>query len=154
MTSPPTRMTFDELLDSTGRDLGVTEWHTITQADVTAFAELTQDRQWIHVDEDRARTGPFGTTVVHGFFTLSLLPYFLDQLLEVTDISMGVNYGLDKVRFPSAVPVGTPVRGQASITRVTPQGGDRAQIAVAMEFQTPGSDRPACVAHLIALFYR
>ena len=103
----PRLLAYDELPDSVGLPLGPSAWTPVTQSQVGGFADLTHDHQWIHVDEERAKQGPFGTTIAHGYLTLSLVPYFLGQLLEVTDISMAVNYGLEKVRFPAPVPVGS-----------------------------------------------
>jgi acyl dehydratase len=149
----PHSLTFDELLGSAGRDLGKTPWHRIKQADVIQFAELTHDRQWIHLDEERARSGPFGTTVAHGLFTLSLAPFFVDQLLEVRQISMGVNYGLDRVRFPAIVPVGAQVRAGAVIVSVDASKPDRAAATLRLTFECDASERPVCVADLIAVFF-
>lgn len=149
-----TSISFEELLTSAGRDLGQTGWHTITQPEVDQFAELTQDRQWIHIDVARARTGPFGSTVVHGFLTLSLLPFFIDQLLKVTGISMGVNYGLDKVRFPAAVPTGSQVRGGVVIAAVDTSKPGRAATTLRVTVDCDAAKRPACVADLVAMFFR
>jgi acyl dehydratase len=149
-----TSLTFDEVLTAAGRDLGQTGWHRISRDDVVQFADLTQDRQWIHLDEERAKTGPFGTTVVHGFFTLALVPFFLDQLLEVSDMSMGVNYGLDRVRFPASVPVGAQVRGRGSVLSVAHDRPDRAQVTVRLTVDCDAAERPVCVADLVALFFR
>ena len=94
-----------ELLHAVGRQLGASEWLTIEQPRIDLFAEATGDDQWIHVDPERARTGPFGSTIAHGYLTMSLVNYFLPQIVEVRNISMGVNYGADKLRFPAPVPV-------------------------------------------------
>lgn len=152
--SAQTQMTFDQVLNAGGTELGTSTWHRITQRQVGEFAELTGDRQWIHVDEERAKASPFGSTLVHGLFTLSLLPTFLNELFEVTDLSMGVNYGLDRVRFPDAVPVGSQVRASATITSVDAKGADRVMVNIRVTFECDEADKPACVADLIALFYR
>ena len=100
----------DELRAAAGEHLGYSDWHTVDQAQVTAFAEATGDRQWIHVDPERAAQGPFGTTVAHGYLTLSLLPMLVSQVYRVTGVRMGLNYGLNRVRFPAPLPTGSQVR--------------------------------------------
>ena len=105
-------LAYAELDSSIGAQLGPTAWTPVTQPQVNGFADLTHDHQWIHVDEERAKHGPFGATIAHGYLTLSLVPFFLDQLLEVTGVSMAVNYGLEKVRFPAPVPVGSSVQAR------------------------------------------
>ena len=117
-----------ELLDSVGEELGETEWLEIDQKRINLFADATGDHQWIHVDAERAAKGPFGAPIAHGYLTASLANYFLPQLLDVQGTSMGVNYGCDKIRFPAPVPVGSRVRGTASITSVeeTKDGGIQA----------------------------
>ncbi|HSB95621.1 MAG TPA: MaoC family dehydratase, partial [Spongiibacteraceae bacterium] len=108
----------NELLQAEGTDLGVSEWIAIEQDRVNLFADATGDHQWIHVDPERAKSGPYGTTIAHGYLTLSLVNLFLPQLIDVQGISMGVNYGCDKIRFPSAVKVGSRVRGRGEIVKV------------------------------------
>src|SRR3954466_5118530 len=103
------------LLDSIGADLGTTDWITITQDQINKFAEATLDNQWIHVDTERAKAGPFGAPIAHGYLTMSLASHFLAELVRVEDISMGINYGTEKVRFPSPVPVGSRLRGRGEI---------------------------------------
>jgi len=148
----PNVISLHDLPAAVGRDLGVTAWHRIPQSDVNVFGALTRDEQWIHIDEERARQGPFGHTVVHGFLTLALMPFFLDQLLVVEGISMGVNYGLEKVRFPSSVPAGSQVRGHANIVRVEPEDG-RTRVTVRLTLTSDANERPACVADLVAVFF-
>ena len=117
-------LTIDDLPESIGRQFGPTEWLTIDQGRIDQFAAATGDHQWIHVDPEAAKSGPFGATIAHGYLTLSLSSYFMFQLIAVEGISMGINYGVDKVRFPSPVPVGSKVRARAEIMEVTPiQGG-------------------------------
>ncbi len=142
-----------ELKDCVGEELGKTDWLEIDQTRINLFAEATGDHQWIHVDIEKARQGPFGGPVAHGYLTASLANYFLPQLLDVQGTSMGVNYGCDKIRFPSPVPVGSKVRGTGSLTSVeeTKDGGIQAKITVKIEIQ--GQDRPACVIETISRFY-
>lgn len=141
----------EALREAVGRDLGVTDWLEMDQARIDTFAEATGDDQWIHVDPVRAADGPFGATVAHGYLTLALTNLFLPQLLEVRGVSMGVNYGVDKVRFPAPVPVGSRVRGAAAVTDVTDvKGGVQARIRITVEIE--GSDRPACVVDSLSRF--
>ncbi len=140
------------LADAVGRDLGASEWLEITQERIDRFAEATGDHQWIHVDPERARHGPFGRTIAHGYLTLSLVNSFLPRLLEVRGVAMGINYGVDRVRFPAPVPVGSRIRGRGQVLEVErrPDGSVRAKIRVTVEIE--GSDRPACVADTISHF--
>ena len=140
-----------ELLDAVGRRLGYSDWLKIDQRRIDLFAEATGDHQWIHVDPERARQGPFGATIAHGYLTLSLANWFLPQLLQVRGISMGVNYGCDRVRFPAAVPVGSRLRGGGEITAVTSLNG-AVQVVVRMTIEIEGSERPACVIDTISRF--
>src|SRR3954462_9185013 len=105
----------EDLLDATGTELGPTDWITITQDQINAFAEATLDNQWIHVDTERAKAGPFGAPIAHGYLTMSLAAHFLSQLVHVSGISMGINYGADKVRFPAPVPVGSRVHARGEL---------------------------------------
>ena len=114
------------LLDGIGTELGPTDWITITQDQINTFAEATLDNQWIHVDTERAKAGPFGAPIAHGYLTMSLAAYFLGQLVRVAGISMGINYGADKVRFPSPVPVGSKLRGAGELDRGQGGSGRRA----------------------------
>jgi acyl dehydratase len=142
-----------ELKDCVGEELGKTDWLEIDQARINLFADATGDHQWIHVDIEKARQGPFGGPVAHGYLTASLANYFLPQLLDVQGTSMGVNYGCDKIRFPAPVPVGSRVRGTGALTSVeeTKDGGIQAKVTVKIEIQ--GQDRPACVIETISRFY-
>jgi acyl dehydratase len=140
-----------DLLEGVGTDLGTTDWLEITQERVDRFADATGDHQWIHVDPERAKDGPFGGTIAHGYLTLSLVNTFLPDLLEVHNTSMGVNYGTDKTRFPAAVPVGRRIRGRAELTGAEEvKGGVQARVTVTVEIE--GSDRPACVVETISRF--
>ncbi|WP_304999942.1 MaoC family dehydratase [Georgenia sp. SYP-B2076] len=131
-----------------GEVLGTSDWVTVTQDLVDQFAEATGDRQWIHVDPERAASGPFGGTVAHGFLTLALVPVLMQTIYRIEDLALGVNYGADKVRFPQAVPVGSRVRASATLDRVTPSGpGIQAHIGVVVEIE--GAAKPACVVEAI-----
>ena len=135
-----------------GRHLGYSDWLEITQERIDQFAEATGDHQWIHVDPERAKAGPFGACIAHGYLTLALASYFLPRIVEVQGISMGVNYGTDRVRFPAPVPVGSRVRGGAELTKVEEvKGGMQATIRVTVEID--GSERPACVVDTISRYY-
>jgi len=140
-----------DLLGSEGTDLGSTEWREISQERIDLFAEATGDYQWIHTDPDKAKDGPFGVTIAHGYLTLSLTNLFLPELLRVSQISMGINYGVNKVRFPSPVPVGSRVRASGTISEVTEiSGGVQAIVEVSIEVED--SSKPACVVESISRF--
>ena len=141
-----------ELLDTVGQHLGYSDWLEIEQQRIDMFADATGDHQWIHVDPERAKEGPFGCTIAHGYLTLSLANWFLPRLLEVRNISMGVNYGCEKVRFPAAVPVGSRLRGGAEVISAEVVKG-AVQVVVRMTIEIEGSDRPACVIDTISRFY-
>ena len=149
--APARTIRYAELPGSLGTLLGPTAWTPVTQPQVAGFADLTHDHQWIHVDEERAKDGPFGTTIAHGYLTLSLVPFLLGQLLEVTDVSMAVNYGLEKVRFPAPVPVGASLQASAEIIGAEPRAGST-QLTVRVSVRCDGADRPVCVADVVILF--
>ena len=140
-----------ELLGAVGTELGPGEWMTIDQARIDLFAEATGDHQWIHVDPERAASGPFGTTIAHGYLTLSLLPALAAGLLEVSGVAMAVNYGLDRVRFLQPVPAGSRVRASAVVTGAeqTPLG---IRLAQRVTVEIEGADKPALVADTLAVF--
>jgi acyl dehydratase len=142
----------EQLAGWVGRELGVTEWLTITQERVNQFAEATGDHQWIHVDPVRAKNGPFGACIAHGYLTLALAgSYFLERIVRV-ECKMGVNYGSDRLRFPAPVPVGSRVRGRGELVKVEPvAGGQQATVRVTVEIE--GGDRPACVVDTISRYY-
>lgn len=143
----------NELLTLTDTDLGATDWVEVTQGQVNLFADATGDHQWIHVDPERAAAeSPFGGPIAHGYLTLSLVNLFLPQLLEVQGASMGVNVGLDKVRFPSPVPVGSRVRGRGEVVSVEEAKGG-VQIVVRVTVEAEGADKPSCVADTISRFF-
>jgi acyl dehydratase len=139
-----------ELEEAVGTHLGHSEWHTVNQDQIDAFAAATGDHQWIHVDPAKAAEGPFGSTVAHGFLTLSLLPMLTWQVYKVEGVKMGVNYGADKLRFPSPVPVGSRVRAGVELTSVTPNKLGY-QIATRVTIELDGSDKPACVVDMLAV---
>lgn len=142
-----------ELLDLDGADLGVTDWSTVTQEQIRLFADATGDHQWIHVDVERATAeSPFGGPIAHGYLTLSLVNLFLPQLLDVQGASMGVNVGLDKVRFPSPVPTGSRLRGSGQIVAVEEAKGG-VQVTVRVTVEIEGADKPACVADTVSRFF-
>ena len=143
----------DELIKKIGEHLGYSEWHQIDQDRVNAFAEATEDRQWIHVDPARAAEGPFGTTVAHGFLTLSLVPVLVSEIYRVNGVRMALNYGLDKVRFPAPVPVDSRVRGSFRVDSVEEADwGFQAQLTATVERE--GGDKPVCVAEVLFRYYR
>ena len=132
--------------------LGTSEWFEVTQERIDQFAEATGDHQWIHVDVERAKSGPFGTTIAHGFLTLSFVAKDLPQLMTVNNVSMGINYGLNRVRFLSPVPAGSRLRLNGELSEVTEVAGG-VQVVVTVTIELEGSDKPACVAETISRFY-
>ena len=144
----------DEVRAAVGRDLGTSEWMEITQERIDRFAEATGDHQWIHVDPERAKDGPFGTTIAHGYLTLSLSNYFLPQVVEVTGFTMGVNYGVDRVRFVAPVAVGARLRAGAELTEVSDvAGGLQTTMTITIEIGGGGDHavaRPACVIRSVS----
>jgi acyl dehydratase len=139
------------LQGAVGRHLGHSSWMEVSQERIDLFAEATGDHQWIHVDPARAGAGPFGTTIAHGYLTLSLVNYFLPEVVEVKGMAIGVNYGLDRVRFPAPVPVGARLRGGVEVLAVDDvAGGVQAAMRVTVEIE--GGDRPACVADVLSRY--
>lgn len=138
--------------EAVGEHLGFSDWHLVSQAMIDAFADVTGDHQWIHVEPQRAAEGPFGTTIAHGFLTLSLAPVLVFEVLEVTGISMSVNYGMDRVRFPSPVPVGSRVRAGVELAAVSDVEGG-VQVTLRATIEREGSEKPVCVADLLSRFY-
>lgn len=148
--------TFDTLADlatTVGQDVAVSDWVTITQAQVNLFAQATGDHQWIHVDVERSRGGPFGAPVAHGFLTLSLLPVFFDSAMTVRQSAVGVNYGLNKVRFTAPVPVGSRLRAHLHLLSAEPISGDGFQMCWAVSVEREGADKPVCVAESLVRRY-
>jgi acyl dehydratase len=142
-----------DLKASEGQHLGYSDWLTIEQDRIDTFADATGDHQWIHVDPERAKDGPFGACIAHGYLTLSLVNMFLPQIVVVQRISMGVNYGADKLRFPAPVPVGSKVRGGGELVKVEEVKKGGVQITVRITVEIEGSDRPGCVVDTISRFY-
>jgi acyl dehydratase len=136
-----------------GQEIGPTEWFTMDQARINGFADDTEDHQWIHVDPERAAAGPFGATVAHGFLTLSLVPYFSTQLRSVEGVRMGINYGLDRVRFPTPVPVGSRLRARSTLISLDKVGEDAVQLVNRVTIEVEGNAKPACVADTVSRFY-
>jgi acyl dehydratase len=141
-----------ELRERAGTSLGVSDWVTVEQEMVTTFADLTGDRQWIHVDPERASQGPFGTTVAHGFFTLGLSTGLLWSIFTVDDVGMILNYGLNRVRFPAPLPVGSRIRMHVSLAEVLEIAGGL-QVVYHLEYEIEGKDKPCCVADLVFRYY-
>ena len=137
-----------ELLDLVGSELGVSDWLDVDQARIERFADATGDHQWIHIDPQRAAAGPFGGTIAHGYLTLSLLVPMIEQILVITEKDSSINYGLDKVRFPAAVPVDSRLRMRATLAEASEIPGG-VQIALDCVIEIDGNDRPACVARAI-----
>ncbi|CAN5336266.1 MaoC family dehydratase [soil metagenome] len=140
------------LLAAVGRQLGPTEWLTVTQDSIDLFARATGDHQWIHVDVDRAKDGPFGGTIAHGYLTMSLVNHFLPEMIEVRGIAMGVNVGADRMRFLTPVPAGSRLRGRGEIVAVEEiKGAVQATIRVTLELE--GAERPACTIDTISRYF-
>ena len=142
--------TYEELAEAVGEDLGTTDWLEVTQERVDAFADATGDHQWIHVDVERAAEGPFGGTVAHGYLTLSLIPQFTPGLFEVDTPGAKLNYGVNKVRFPNPVKVGSRIRASAQIAEVTDVPAGK-QLVTRYTIEIEGESKPACVAETVVL---
>jgi len=142
----------EEVAALVGEELGASEWHLVDQERVNAFAEVTGDHQWIHVDPERAAEGPFGGTIAHGYLTLSMLPALMAEVWRVEGVRMGINYGLNRVRFPSPVPVGSRVRVVGRLEEATPVDGG-VQGVVEATVQVEGGSKPACVAETVFRLY-
>ena len=136
-----------------GQEIAVSPWIKITQEQVNQFAQATGDHQWIHIDVERANTGPFGGPIAHGFLTLSLLPKFFEQSISTPSVIMGVNYGLNKVRFPAPVPVGSNLRARIKLLSYEQLPGNGSQVVSEVTIEREGSDKPVCVAESIARRY-
>lgn len=141
------------VLAAVGHDLGSTDWVRIDQARINLFADATGDHQWIHVDSERAKSGPFGATVAHGYLTLSLANLFMPQLVSYQRLKMGVNYGCGKVRFPAPVRVGSRVRGRGEVVAAEAIAGDGVQVTVRVTVEIEGLDKPGCVVDTISRLY-
>jgi acyl dehydratase len=142
----------DDLRASVGTQIGVSEWYTVEQGQIDMFADATDDHQWIHIDAEKAKDGPFGTTIAHGFLTLSLLPALVKGVYRVDGVKMGINYGLNKVRFTSPLPVGSKVRGNVELLDVADVTGG-VQLTTKITVEIEGSERPALVAEWLTRQY-
>lgn len=141
-----------DLMGQEGLTLGPTDWMVVTQERVNQFADATDDHQWIHVDPERASAGPFGAPIAHGYLTLSLASKFLPELMEVHNMSMGVNYGVGKARFPNAVKVGARIRGHGELVTIEEAGGG-IQSTCRITIEIDGEERPACIVETISRYY-
>jgi acyl dehydratase len=144
----------DALKELVGRELGVTDWTVVTQEQINQFAEATGDHQWIHLDRERAeRESPYETTIAHGFLTLSLLSQFIKQVIELRGLRMAINYGLNRVRFPSAVRSGSKVRARVTLQAIRdlPEGVEATWLVT---IEAEGGEKPACVAEWVTRYYR
>ena len=142
-----------ELHAAVGREIGPGEWFTIAQDRVDGFAEVTEDRQWIHVDPERAAGGPFGGTIAHGFLTLSLLPELANGVRRFENVAMGINYGLDRVRFPTPVRTGSRVRARLTVTNVDDLVDGGCQLTSRIAVEVEGAPKPACIADMVSRTY-
>lgn len=148
------RLSLKKLKAMAGREVGLSDWFVVTQERIDAFAEATEDRQWIHVDPERAARGPLGGTVAHGFLLLSLVPFFnFSNEVFAGRFKMAVNYGLDRVRFPHAVPAGSRIRNRAVLKKIEKRGFRRVLVTVENTVELEGADKPAMVADVLALIY-
>ena len=151
--SMKTFQTLSDLAACTGQEVAVSDWLTITQQQVNLFADATGDHQWIHVDPERAAAGLFGGTIAHGFLTLSLLPKFFESSFEIIESRMGVNYGLNKVRFMAPVPVGSRLRARMKLLSAEPIEGNGLQMAWEVTVEREGAAKPVCVAESLVRRY-
>ena len=142
-----------DLADCVGQEIAVSDWTPIAQSQVNQFADATHDHQWIHVDPEKAAAGPFGGPIAHGFLTLSMLPYFFESSFEVKGTRMGVNYGLNKVRFTSPVPVGSRLRARMNLVAAVPVDNGGMQLTWGVTVEREGADKPVCIAESLALLY-
>ncbi len=148
-----TFQTLQDLAACVGQEIAVSDWITVTQQQIDQFAEATGDHQWIHVDVERAKAGPFGAPIAHGFLTLSLLPRLLESAIEVVESRMGVNYGLNRVRFMSPVRVGSRLRGRMKLLACEPIDNGGVQMTWQTTMELEGAAKPACVVESIARRY-
>ena len=144
---------YSEVLSCLGQEVAVTDWITVTQQQIQLFADATGDQQWIHVDPERAAAGPFGAPIAHGFLTLSLLPRFFERAFAFAGARMGVNYGLNRVRFPAPVPVGSRLRARLTLQQAERIEPDGLQMTWAVSIEREGGERPVCVAESLIHSY-
>jgi acyl dehydratase len=145
--------TLSDLSACVGQEVAVSDWITVTQQHVNQFAEATGDHQWIHVDVEKARAGPFGAPIAHGYLTLSLLPRFFDSTLAIAESGMAVNYGLNKVRFMAPVPVGSRLRARMTLASSEPVDHNGVQLVWGVVIEKEGSTKPVCVAQSVVRRY-
>ena len=145
--------TLADLRACIGQEVAISDWETVTQERIDDFARATGDFQWIHVDAERAAKGPFGKTIAHGFLTLSMLPHFFQSTIVLKDVKMGINYGLNRVRFTAPVPVGSELRARMKLISIEEIPENGAQMVWEVTFERKGSDRPVCVADSISRRY-
>ena len=148
-----TFQTLAELPPRVGQEVAVSDWITVTQDQVQLFADATGDHQWIHIDVERARAGPFGAPIAHGFLTLALLPQFFQMCVRAPQLRMSINYGLNKVRFPAPVPVGSRVRARIKLVACDPLEGGGVQITWGVTVEREGGDKPVCVAETLTRWF-
>lgn len=148
------KVKFDELKKLAGTDLGASQWKSVEQDRINTFADATDDRQWIHIDVEKAKTGPFGGPIAHGYLTLSLLIPLWTDLLDVEDVTTKVNYGLNKVRFPAPVPAGARIRVTGKLGDVEEVTGNGVQLIADLVVEIEGGSKPACIAQPVFRFYQ
>jgi acyl dehydratase len=141
-----------ELREAEGEVLGTSDWHEVTQQDIDAFADATGDHQWIHVDPERAKETPFGGTIAHGYYTLSLAPMLTSEIFSMDGFAFAINYGLNKVRFPAPVPVDSKIRASAKVAKLEDVPGG-AQMTLELSFEREGGEKPVCVAQTLVRLY-
>jgi acyl dehydratase len=150
---PATQIAIADLPNRVGEETEAGRWHPVTQEQIDKFADATGDHQWIHVDREKAKAGPFGTTIAHGYLTLSLIPMLVHEVLVVGGVKMGINYGVNKVRFPAPVPAGSNVRLRAKLQSVEPVANGGFQVVTECTIEREGGDKPVCVAETVARYY-
>ncbi len=150
---PATTIAVADLPNRVGEEMGPGRWHQVTQEQIDKFADATGDHQWIHVDLERAKAGPFRTTIAHGYLTLSLIPMLIHEVLVVDGVKMGINYGVNKVRFPAPVPVDSNVRLRAKLQSVEPVDNGGYQVITQCTIEREGGEKPVCVAETVARYY-
>jgi acyl dehydratase len=148
-----TFQSISELPPLIGQELAVSDWTTVTQQRIDQFAQATGDHQWIHVDPERAKNGPFGTTIAHGFLTLSMIPAMVESALEIRNLRMSINYGLNRVRFPAPVPVDSRLRARVKLIACEPLPDQGMQTTWQVTVEREGSDKPVCIAESVARRY-
>ena len=150
---PATKIAIADLPQSVGQETEPGSWHQVTQEQIDKFADATGDHQWIHVDREKAKAGPFGTTIAHGYLTLSLIPTLIGEVLVVDGVRMGINYGVNKVRFPAPVPAGSKVRLRVRVQSAEPVANGGYQVVTECTIEREGGDKPVCVAETVARYY-